>query len=81
MIEPELEVSSKVYPTENPDGTVEPVVGVIAENTGAFASIPGAVPAAMLVSVLLGLPAASFSVMLTGSIAASEMFVFPSTTV
>jgi len=39
VIEPEIEASLKVYPTENPGGTVEPVVGVIAANAGEFASI------------------------------------------
>ena len=35
VIEPELDALSKVYPTENPDGTVELLVGVTDENTGA----------------------------------------------
>jgi len=39
VIEPELEASPKVYPTENPDGTVELLVGVIAENIGAAPSV------------------------------------------
>ena len=51
------------------------------EKTGEFASIPGAVPDAIVVISVPGFPAASFRVMLTGSAAASRMSSLPSTTV
>ncbi len=80
-MEPELDASSKVYPTENPEATVEPAVGVTDEKTGVFASIPGAAPHAISVISVPMFPAASFRVMLTGSASESRMLLLPSTTV